>query len=88
MKTVVQEALGYAGVSAGALITDITALYILVHYLSWWYVAAATTSSLIGLLVVYALMHSLIAKRGAAGCTFVWNFAAHRQFLFVRRRAA
>jgi putative flippase GtrA len=129
MKTVVQEAIGYAGVSACALIIDITVLFILVHYLSWWYVAAATTSFLVGLLVVYALsvtlvfkyrrindqrlefasfvgvgmvgvaintaaisfgvkmlgMHYLISKCGAAGFTFVWNFVARRQFLFVQR---
>lgn len=132
MKAVVQEALGYAGVSAGALIIDITVLFILVHYFSWWYVAAATTSFLVGLLIVYALsvnlvfkyrrfnnqrmefasfagvgivgvainaaaisfgvkmlgMHYLIAKCAAAGFTFVWNFVARRQFLFVRRGAA
>ena len=28
-------------------------------------------------------VHYLIAKCGAAGFTFVWNFAARRQFLFV-----
>jgi hypothetical protein len=38
--------------------------------------------------VVQEAMHYLIAKRGAAGFTFVWNFAARRQCLFVRRRAA
>src|SRR5580698_7405949 len=62
MKTVVQEAIGYAGVSACALIIDITVLFILVHYLSWWYVAAATTSFLVGLLVVYALSVTLVFK--------------------------
>src|SRR6266853_514858 len=129
MKTVVQEAIRYAAVSACALIIDISLLFILVHYLSWWYVAAATTSFLVGLLVGYVLsvtlvfkyrrlndrriefasfasigvvglainaaviffgvkvlgVHYLIAKCGAAGFTFVWNFVARRQFLFVRR---
>jgi putative flippase GtrA len=33
-------------------------------------------------------MHYLFAKCGAAGFTFVWNFAARRHFLFVRRNAA
>ena len=130
MKTVIQEALRYAAVSTCALIVDITVLFILVNYLSWWYVAAATTSLLVGLLVAYALsvnlvfkvrrlndrhfefasfagigvvgvainvavisfgvkalgLHYLMAKCGAAGFTFVWNFVARRQFLFVQRR--
>ena len=130
MKTVVQEAIGYAAVSACALIIDITVLFILVHYLSWWYVAASTASFLVGLLVGYVLsvalvfkyrrledprfefasfagigvvgvvinaavisfgvktlgLHYLIAKCGAAGFTFIWNFVARRQFLFVQRR--
>jgi putative flippase GtrA len=132
MKTVLREATGYAVVSACAFVIDITALFILVHYLSWWYVAAATISFLVGLLVAYALsvtlvfkyrrlqdprieaasfagigvvgvaintaamtlgvkvfgVHYLIAKCGAAGLTFVWNFVARRQFLFAQRRAA
>jgi putative flippase GtrA len=32
--------------------------------------------------------HYLVAKCGAAGLTFIWNFAARRQLLFVRRRTA
>jgi len=132
MKTVVQEAIRYAAVSACALIIDITVLFILVHYLSWWYVAAATASFMVGLLVGYVLsvtlvfkyrrlndrrfefasfagiglvgvvinaavisfgvktlgLHYLIAKCGAAGFTFVWNFVARRQFLFVQRHKA
>jgi putative flippase GtrA len=132
MKTVVREAIRYAAVSACALIIDIAVLFILVRYFSWWYVAAATASFLVGLLVAYLLsitlvfkyrrlrdartelasfagiglvgvainaaaitlgvnllgMHYLIAKSGAAGFTFVWNFVARRQFLFVQRRTA
>jgi len=132
MKTVVQEAIRYAAVSACALIIDITVLFILVHYLSWWYVAAATASFLVGLPVGYLLsvtlvfkyrrlddrrfefasfagigvvgvtinaavisfgvktlgLHYLIAKCGAAAFTFVWNFLARRQFLFVQRHTA
>jgi putative flippase GtrA len=30
-------------------------------------------------------LHYLVAKCGAAGFTFVWNFVARRQLLFVRR---
>jgi len=130
MKTVVQEAISYAAISACAFTIDITVLFILVHYLSWWYVAAASASFLVGLLFGYVLsvslvfkyrrfqdpriefasfaaidmigvainaaamafgvkilgVHYLIAKCGAAGFTFVWNFPARRQFLFVKYR--
>jgi putative flippase GtrA len=130
MKILIQEALRYAAVSACALLIDITILFILVHYFSWWYLGAATASFLAGLLVGYALsvtlvfkyrrlkdwrlefasfavigagglainaavmsvavkylgLHYLIAKCGAAGFTFVWNFVVRRQFLFVQRR--
>jgi hypothetical protein len=74
MKTVVQEGIRYTAVSGCALIIDIAVLFILVHYLSWWYVAAAPTSF---------LPH---CQRGAAGFTFVWNFVARRRFLLVQRR--
>jgi putative flippase GtrA len=131
MRMVIQEALRYAAVSTCGLTVDITILFILVHYFSWWYLAAATASFLAGLVVGYALsvtlvfkyrrlkdrrvefasfaaigavgiainavaisfgvkylgLHYLIAKCGAAGFTFVWNFVARRQLLFVRRRA-
>lgn len=132
MKTVVQEVLRYAAVSICTFTIDIAVLFFLVHYFSWWYVAAATASFLVGLLVGYVLsiamvfkyrrlrdqriefasfagigvvglainaavisfgvkilgVHYLIAKCGAAGFTFVWNFAARRQLLFVRRRTS
>jgi putative flippase GtrA len=132
MKTIVQEGMRYAAVSVCALTIDISVLFILVHYLSWWYVAAATMSFLVGLLFGYLLsvtlvfkyrrledqriefasfagigvvgvainvaaisfgvkilgLHYLIAKCGAAGFTFVWNFIARRQFLFVQRGAS
>ena len=130
MRMVIHEALRYAAVSACTFVVDITILFILVHYLSWWYLGAATASFLAGLVVGYALsvtlvfryrrlkdrrlefasfaaigavgvainaaamafavkylgLHYLIAKCGAAGFTFVWNFVARRQFLFVQRR--
>jgi putative flippase GtrA len=129
MRTVIQEAVGYTAVSACALCADVAILYVLVHYFSWWYLAAATVSFLVGLLLGYALsvalvfkyrrlrnrrtefasfaaigivgvainaaamavgvkrlgLHYLVAKCGAAGFTFLWNFTARRQFLFVRR---
>jgi putative flippase GtrA len=131
MRMVIQEALGYAAVSACAFFVDITVLFILVHYFSWWYLGAATASFVAGLLVGYALsitlvfryrrlknqrlefasfaaigavgvainavaislgvkylgLHYLVAKCGAAGFTFVWNFVARRQLLFVQRHA-
>jgi putative flippase GtrA len=132
MKTVVQEVIRYAAVSACAFIIDISILFVLVHYLSWWYVAAATASFLVGLLFGYLLsvtlvfkyrrltdrrsefasfaaiglvgvlvnaaaisfgvkvleLHYLLAKCGAGGFTFVWNFSARRYFLFAKRGAA
>jgi putative flippase GtrA len=131
MRTVIREAIGYAAVSACALCADVTILFVLVHYFSWWYLAAATVSFLVGLLLGYALsvalvfkyrrledrglefasftaigivgvainaaamtlgvkwlgLHYLIAKCGAAAFTFIWNFAARRQLLFVQRRS-
>ncbi len=129
---IVREAIRYGAVSVCAFTVDIAVLFVLVHYLSWWYIAAATASFLTGLLVAYVLsvtlvfefrrlqdplvefasfagigivgvavnaaamfggvkilgVHYLIAKCGSAGFTFVWNFAARRQFLFVPRRTA
>jgi putative flippase GtrA len=130
MKSLVQEGLRYLAMSACTLCVDLAILFILVHYLSWWYVAAASVSFAVGLLVGYALsiafvfkyrrledwrlelasfaaigtvgvlvnaaaisigvaylgMHYLVAKLGAAGFTFLWNYVARRQLLFVPRR--
>src|ERR1700722_14221270 len=130
MKIVFQEALRYTAVAACALIVDMTILWVLVHYFSWWYLGAATTSFLVGLLIGYVLSVTLVfkyrrlkdrrlefasfaaigavgvainaaamafgvkylgllylvAKCGASGFTFLWNFTARRQFLFARRR--
>jgi putative flippase GtrA len=132
MKILIQEAIRYGAVSISALAIDVIFLYVLVQYLSWWYVAAATTSFMVGLLVAYGLsvtrvfhyrrlkdpriefvsfaaigavgvtinafiiffivkvlgVHYLIAKCCAASFTFVWNFFARRQLLFVQRRSA
>lgn len=62
MRTVVLEATRYATVSACAFIIDITVLFFLVNYLSLWYVAAATSSFLVGLLVAYVLSITLVFK--------------------------
>jgi len=62
MKMVVQEAVRYGAVSVCAFIIDIAVLFILVHYLSWWYVAAASASFLVGLLFGYVLSVTLVFK--------------------------
>jgi putative flippase GtrA len=62
MKTVLREATRYAAVSACAFVVDITVLFVLVHNLSWWYVAAATSSFLVGLLVAYVPSVTLVFK--------------------------
>jgi putative flippase GtrA len=129
MRTMIREAAGYTAVSACALCADVAVLFVLIHYFSWWYLAAATVSFLVGLVIGYVLSvalvfkyrrlkdrrfefasftaigvvgavlntaamafgvsclgrHYLVAKCGAAGFTFLWNFAARRQFLFVLR---
>jgi putative flippase GtrA len=62
MKLWIQEAFGYSAASACALILDITILFILVHYFSWWYLGAATISFLAGLTVAYTFSVSLVFK--------------------------
>ncbi len=59
---IVKEALAYFTASAGALLIDISLLFILVHYLCWWYVAAASASFLVGLFVIYELSVRLVFK--------------------------
>ncbi len=131
MRTDVPEALRYGAVSVFAFTIDIAVLFVLVQYLAWWYVAAASASFLLGLLFAYVLSvtlvfkyrrfrdscmefagfagigvvgvainavavafgvsilgaHYLVAKCGAAACTFIWNYLARRQLLFVKHRA-
>src|SRR5580692_7308689 len=62
MNVVVKEALGYTAVSALALLIDIAILYVLVHFFSWWYLAAATASFLSGLAVGYLLCVAFVFK--------------------------
>ena len=132
MRTLIREALLYGAMSAFLLCVDIGILWILVQYLSWPYLLAATLSFSVGVFVGYILSvtavfkhrrlknppiefgsfaaigivglainaaaisfgvgymgeHYLVAKCRAACLTFVWNFAARRQLLFVPRRAA
>ena len=58
----VEEAARYLAVSAVAFCVDITLLFVFVHYLSWWYLAAATASFLAGLVIAYALSVTLVFK--------------------------
>jgi putative flippase GtrA len=60
MKILMQEALRYTAVSAGAFLIDISLLFMLVNYLSWWYLAAATASFLVGLIFGYAFSVTLV----------------------------
>jgi putative flippase GtrA len=127
MRILIREAFGYVAASGCALIVDMTILWVLVHFLSWNYLVAATTSFLAGAVVAYELsvrlafkqhrlqdrrvellsfvaigtvglainaavifvmvgylgLHYLLAKCVAAGFTFMCNFAARRQILFV-----
>ena len=62
MKVMIKEALGYTAVSAVALAVDITVLWVLVHFFSWWYLAAATASFLSGLAVGYSLCVAFVFR--------------------------
>jgi putative flippase GtrA len=55
MKRIAKEAIGYAAASCGAFVVDVAILWILVHFLSWDYLAAATTSFLAGGIAAYEL---------------------------------
>src|SRR5712672_2456283 len=65
MNAFIREAIGYAAASACALVLDVFILWALVHFFSWWYLAAATLSFLCGVLVSYAL-------------SIKWAFKQHR----------
>lgn len=62
MNVVIKEALCYTAVSVFALLIDISILYVLVHFFSWWYLAAATASFLSGLAVGYSLCVAFVFK--------------------------
>jgi putative flippase GtrA len=127
VRILIKEAIGYCAASAGALVVDMSILWVLVRFFAWGYLAAATTSFLAGGVVAYALsiklafkqhrlrnkrvelisfvaigtvglalnavvislavrylgLHYLLAKCVAAGFTFMCNFVARRQILFV-----
>jgi putative flippase GtrA len=50
-------------------------------------IGLAINAAVISFGVKYLGLHYLIAKCGAAGFTFIWNFVARRQMLFVQRGA-
>jgi putative flippase GtrA len=127
VRVLIKQAIGYGAASAGALVVDMTILWVLVRFYAWGYLAAASTSFLAGAVVAYALslklafkqhrlrnqrvefvsfvaigtaglainaavislavrylgLHYLLAKCVAAGFTFMCNFIARRQLLFV-----
>jgi putative flippase GtrA len=51
----IREAVGYAAASGVALAVDVGILTVLVKYFSWWYLAAAATSFVAGLILAYVL---------------------------------
>jgi putative flippase GtrA len=62
MKVVFQEAIAYGLVSGCAFMIDVGVLFCLVHFMSWWYVAAASASFLVGLIFGYVLSITLVFK--------------------------
>jgi putative flippase GtrA len=55
MTTLAREAIGYTAASVCALAVDMTILWILVHFLSWQALPAATASFLAGAVVAYEM---------------------------------
>jgi putative flippase GtrA len=51
-------------------------------------VGVAINAAAMSIGVKFMGLHYLIAKCGSAVFTFLWNYLARRQFLFVRRRVA
>jgi putative flippase GtrA len=58
-----KELLGYGAASACAFVVDIAILWALVHFLSWGYLPAATTSFLVGAVVAYQLSTMIAFKQ-------------------------
>jgi putative flippase GtrA len=63
MRTILKEVVGYGAASAAALIVDLSILWVLVRFFSWWYLAAATASFLAGASVAYVLSLKLAFKQ-------------------------
>jgi putative flippase GtrA len=58
-----KELLGYGAASACAFVVDAAILWALVHFLSWGYLPAATTSFLVGAVVAYQLSTIIAFKQ-------------------------
>jgi len=63
MRLIIKQAIGYGAASAGALMVDMTILWVLVRYFSWGYLPAATASFFAGATVAYALSLKLAFKQ-------------------------
>jgi putative flippase GtrA len=63
MKIILKEGFGYLVASGCALVVDVAILWILVQYLSWPYLAAATTSFIAGVAVAYTFSVKLVFKQ-------------------------
>jgi putative flippase GtrA len=60
MRRITGEMIGYAAASACALMVDIIMLAVLVRFLSWWYLAAASVSFVLGLVVAYVISTNFV----------------------------
>jgi putative flippase GtrA len=62
MTRLLKEAIGYGAASVCALAVDMAVLTVLVHYFSWWYLAAATVSFTVGMAVAYGISVKFVFK--------------------------
>ena len=62
MKKLLKEAVGYGLASAIALAADAGILFMLVHFFGWWYLAAATVSFTVGVIITYVFSIRLVFK--------------------------
>jgi putative flippase GtrA len=63
VRQILKELVGYGAASACALLLDVAILWALVHFLSWGYLPAATTSFLLGSVVAYQLSTTIAFKQ-------------------------